>query len=876
MQFEVLGEKWADLSFRDFSLNAQLLGGVSSEKVNALVSTLSEEKVADHWLRFLLALHFQLGRRAEFVLNDVAISRLLQFIELSKKHAQMGVVAELCVLLLALNTAASTIGVESQLCAEFLRATPELQRMLMPVVHRAFYHRGSSLSGDQFTQLIVKQALELSFHEHLRVFALTNSSTATVAVWIESQLLHADILGPKPLFGSAPAAVSIDNERCARVFTLLHYMDTPLPSQVQHQYLVSAVGAFLRTIDRRKLPPLPLSAAGILADYLLELFAQLSLCVSSKKFLAFSHKRFYGLRYVEAVASDALYISARLASWYREELGDALNGEVTGFMYAMLQAGKAASFRLPLDEAPELQETDIQIPLMSGEDPGSVPLFGPEVLLRCIEFQIEVSSGEEVLKFFDDIFREKMWNFFIEDSSFALQLCMLLLRNTAKLSLVLPSLAPRVLWLLSRQPHTLLPLVKRLIPFLFDESTALDIFFRIVFLPLITFADDFTPPKSENAPDEVMVHYVFFVELWSAMTDWSVSKKEATRLAMFCMRHARSFEAWDSLHGNIGSFSPKMVCAFRVIRPLLQEYFQCPNLPNDIFEAMSVAYFFLVSPRYQRSVVTEYIQEMGRWVAEQRPLLVLHSTASFHTMLAQDFIPEGLRCWRMQRWAAIVLSTALSAVVDHEATIKEAARFFDVIHEQIWELLATASSEAVIGMKGTAESGDAGGKGDDSLVFAHSLPFSNPNSSFLDCSPFMGEASDSAGASEIREPNWQLDQTVWTAGEEPLRLNGSNLSEHLHALFLALAGLSRICPNVKERGIICLANAVRTLSKATTGPSRDNGGLIATATLCMKLLRYPPISGLTTMPLHALLGIHVLGVPASLTRHKIDAAAASS
>jgi hypothetical protein len=880
MQFELLGEKWSDMTFRDFSSNAQLLGGVSSERVNALVSALNDEKAADNWIRFLLALHFQLGRRAEFVLNDVAIARLLQFIDLAKKHQQMNVVAELCVLLLALNTAASTAGVESQLCAEFLRATPELQRMLMPVVHRAFYHRGSSLSGDQFTALIVKQTIETSFHEHLRVFALTNSTTATVAVWIEAQLLRADIYGPKPLFGTAPVAVGIDNERCSKVYTLLHYMETPLPSQIHHQYLVSALAAFLRSIDRRKLPPLPLSAAEIVADYLLELFAQLNLCVSSKKVVLFTHKRLYGLRYMEAVASDALFIAARLASWYGDELGDALNAEVTGFMYSMLNSGRLSSFRLPADEAPELLDSEIQIPLLPLSEPTSVPLFAPDVLLRCVEFQIEISSSEEVLKFFDDLFGERMWNAFIEDPSFALQLCVLLLRSSSRLHSVLPQLAPRVLWLLSRQPHTLLPLVKRLIPFLYSEATALDIFFRIVFLPLINFADDFTPPTEENAPEEVMCHYVFFVELWSAMTDWTVTcATKTTRFASFCMRHSRSFEAWDSLHGNIGTFSPKMLSAYRIIRPLLHEYFQCPNLPADIFEALSAAYFFVVAPRHHRAVVTEYLHEMGRWIAEQRPLLVLHSTASFYSMLAQDFIPEGLRCWRMQRWASMVLSTALSAVVDQAVTVKEAARFFDLIHEQIWELLAVASCEVVAGGRGAGDAdGDAALRRRSGCVvgFAHTTVGVNANGRPTDAD--MPQCAESVP--EVREPNWQLDLAVWTAKEEPLRLHGSSMTEHLHALFLALAGLSRICPNVKERGIICLANAVRTLSKARgTQPavvSELSSSLIATATLCMKLLRYPPISGLNTMPLHALLGIHVLGVPTSLTRDKVDAAAAAA
>jgi hypothetical protein len=433
-------------------------------------------------------------------------------------------------------------------------------------------------------------------------------------------------------------------------------------------------------------------------------------------------------------------------------------------------------------------------------------------------------------------------------------------------------------------------------------------FFRIVFLPLINFADDFTPPTEDKAPDAVMEHYTFLVELWRAMTDWTVTPSAGssggggstsagtTRFASFCMRHSRSFEAWDSLHGNIGSFSPKMLSAFRVIRSLLHEYFQCPNLPDDMFEALSAAYFFMVSPRHHRSVVTDYLLEMGRWIAEQRPLLVLQCTNSFHAMLAQDFIPEGLRCWRMQRWSASVLSAALSATLDQAITVKEAARFFDVIHQQIWELLAVASCDVVAAGRGSMDSdSDASARQVrfDASSFAHSMLGSNASGT-LD----LGKAGPGSNTAErststtsggvAREPNWQLELSVWTATTEQLRLHGPCMAEHLHALFLALAGLSRICPNVKERGIICLANAVRTLSKdqsetppgslrerRTACANEFSAGLIATATLCMKLLRYPPISGLNTMPLHVLLGIHVLGVPSGV-RGKSEAAPSPS
>jgi hypothetical protein len=281
---ESLHSRWSDLVFRDFSLLAQQLGGISSDKVNAVLSsTLSQgdPKVMISWLRLIIALHFQLGKLAEFTLNDRTFSALLQIVERTVQQQQQekgGVpqlLSDLCVNLLSLNTAtaASTVGVENQLCALFLVASANHQRVLLPLVHRSFYSNpSSSLSADTFQAMIRRQALEGTYHEFLRLFALIHASRGVLDEFTCRELLSTNPVGNKPMFGSAPIAVGLDGAKCNNnrlgaasklrgmhmsggdkqplpFFTVLYHTESPTNAHVHHCYVVSAYGnAFRRAL----------------------------------------------------------------------------------------------------------------------------------------------------------------------------------------------------------------------------------------------------------------------------------------------------------------------------------------------------------------------------------------------------------------------------------------------------------------------------------------------------------------------------------------------------------------------------------------------------------------------------------------------------
>ncbi|CUE70410.1 Hypothetical protein, putative [Bodo saltans] len=591
---EALHARWSDLVFRDFSLFAQQLGGISSDRVNTVLSSTlnqGDPKLMISWLRFIIALHFQLGKLAEFTLNDRTFSALLQIVERSVQQQQQqqqgGVphlLSDLCVSLLSLNTAtaSSTVGIENQLCALFLVSSPSHQRALLPLVHRSFYSSpSSSLSADTFQAMIRRQALDGQYHEFLRLFALVHASRGVLDDFTCRELLSTSPVGVKPMLGSAPVALGLDGAKCSNnrlgaaaaslrgkgmsggenqplpFFGVLYHIEAPTAPHVHHYYVVSAYGnAFRRamrqsdqpsstttaptspSIDERlpdavptdgiripriHPPLLSLAAAEELSHYLHDTFQQLANFINGKKCSLYCSKKGLGLMYIESVASECLFVAKHLCLMHHgTDMALELTAEVTNFLYCAMHAVRTSPVKAPSDEVPELRDNDVSIsytpsgggarstrkereggggsgvvPLPPGGSAVGDPLFSPDVMIKCLEFQIAVAPTEEVLNFFQDIFGSQMWDAYLErHESFALELCLALERNSTQLRDILPSLAPRVMWLLSQQPHVLFPVVKRLIQPMMSASTNLDIFFRIVFLPLICFSNSFSPPSS--------------------------------------------------------------------------------------------------------------------------------------------------------------------------------------------------------------------------------------------------------------------------------------------------------------------------------------------------------------------------------------------
>ena len=171
-------------------------------------------------------------------------------------------ITELAIVLLSLGTAttSATIGVENQLCALFLTASPEQQRLMLPLVHWSFYAprsslRSSSLSADSFNQLIHKQALEPSYPAPLRLYALVHSEPEIVSRFLPGTLRSTDRQGQKPLIGAAPVATGLGRSEKAdkrradlrvKYFTVLDACESPATPQVDHAYLVSCLSHCVR------------------------------------------------------------------------------------------------------------------------------------------------------------------------------------------------------------------------------------------------------------------------------------------------------------------------------------------------------------------------------------------------------------------------------------------------------------------------------------------------------------------------------------------------------------------------------------------------------------------------------------------------------
>jgi hypothetical protein len=289
-----------------------------------------------------------------------------------------------------------------------------------------------------------------------------------------------------------------------------------------------------------------------------------------------------------------------------------------------------------------------------------------------------------------------------------------------------------------------------------------------------------------------------------------------------------------------------------------------------MFDSVVGVYFSMVSPSRNRHVVTDHLLEMARWVAETRPKTVLGNTLAFTRMLNQEFIPIGKRSFALQRWAAMVVAASLSKVMDEPATRQEAAVYFDIVHELIWELVALASTEVTAHGAGGNE--DLLGRcvaqsGLPAVSFAHTLFSQNCEEDFAvlvsqDAAIAADYLPDAAAGAQLPVSWVENLDTAWVASSKQLMLRGVAFSDHMHSLVLALTLLTRICPNMKERGLICLANVARTLMKT----SHAGGCLVATVNVCMKFLRYPPMDGIQTMPLYALLGIHAHCFPRAMER----------
>ena len=346
----------------------------------------------------------------------------------------------------------------------------------------------------------------------------------------------------------------------------------------------------------------------------------------------------------------------------------------------------------------------------------------------------------------------------------------------------------------------------------------------------------------------------FRLSLWAAL-DVPDPPQSPSKLVPFFDRFATSYNKWDALHHDLPLFSHKMVSCFRSIRPLLAEYFHCAPLPPSILFLIVHTHACLVSPIEGRQVVTDYLLEMGRWIQTAFPAIALGSIRVLRDALVQSHVTTvGKRSWELQRWASVVAAAAL-ATEKSEASVKEASEFFDVVHEAIWELIAIASTKVTeMSPERCAYEKDA------QLPPAHAtlgllVPFG-----MSDTADFLAEErTDTALAADYAPtgtmassalPRWHATG-VWHALDHgKIRdVKGVELTQQLHALVISLTLLSRKCTNLRERGIVCLANLVRTLNRSPhTGAS-----LISSATMCMKLLRYPAMQGTETMPLSALL-----------------------
>ena len=1003
--------KFRLLPFREFAPWA-LGAAISGERVNTTLKNLSGTDVrgTEMYLRLAIALHFILGKRAEFVLSDAAVTRLVQIVLWGRANpAVYRTCAALTVQLLSLSTATATIGVENQMASEFIASgmaaasagsptrggssSPSsagddgLQQIILPLVRRAFYVRGrSSLSARIVEEMITRQVSDMAFGEQMRCFAVVNANRGSVEELIVTQLLNADVTGVKPMFGSAPAAIGLDGKKMQQL-CILFSCENPTASQIHHCYIVSAFNSYIDTFTAahpfapivngspnarnsvstsstartgrglwpggRQQPlhrPLPFTGdmCRVLVQYLQLVFGQISAYTSSLRGarvpLFSAGKSVIGLRFVEAVICELLKLTRRLFQMF-PTISQPLVGEATSFLYTALELSWADTARLPSSELPELAAPDLSLPAARMPREG-VALFSSSVTLRCLEFLIEVAPLTEIQNFFGDIFVEPTWSRLVEDDggSFPLQFCLILLRNTNKLHPLLWRLSPRIMWLLSQRPHTLFPVVRRLIPHLYCEATALDIFCRIVYLPLLTFSAQFEPAEDSSDP--------FLDMLWRAMLDFKVDeRRRTTAFADFCMRHQQSFDDWDSLHHEFACFTPAMMTSFRLIRPLLSDYLKCSPLPPQILPAIGMAYFFMLAPEDCKHIVGDYLQEMGRWIVQSCPELLLASSHTFIDLLKQNFLPPEVRCWSVQRWAAILCASALTAISHLDATSKEAVKVFDIVHELVWELTATASAEISIDLATSAAAAGGSNAFIDRLSARHFAPSGANNNggargglstnrtarataagassshsggarglvggyepgvggsgqsasfSFLSGSTpsgatrtnplsgagrglyataqrqptaargaaagfalaadFSAEASEAAplsmggsggsGRSRGAVPDWRPGQRAWVAPANTQAVKGVAFSEHLHALIISLALLTRICPTAKERGIICLAHVVKTLSRS----QHRGSSLVTTAILCMKYLRFPLMTGVGSMPLRALLGLHL-------------------
>lgn len=889
MDFDTLLARWSDLSFAEFTAAAQQLGGVSSDKINGVITSVEKDKRAEQLLRFVIAMHFQLGRRAEFQLNDRSIATLLRLIHgatssssasfatstQQPQAAPIATIAELAVALLTLNTAEYTRGVEQQLCAEFLASAgaPQRQLVLLPLVFRPFYRtlRQSSLSSGAFDALIESHALSPKAHVRLRLAALCHATQASMESFITTQLLRADLHGTRGLISSAPIAVGLDG-KAARLFTVLHRNENMAGSQLHHCYLLAA----LRQHLKREGAALSADCCRVIVEYLQEIFAQITAACSQERCSVFATAKAVGFQFVEAVAAEAAMVAGLLCGLHRE-LGAGIAGDVSGLLYLALQVGRKGNSKLPAEEAPELHSYELVANITTAPQLDDVPHFSPTVILACLEFMVQTAPIDEVFAVFDDIFGPRLWQYFLAHHPlFPTQLCLVLLRNAARLGTLLPRIAPRVMWLLSQFPETLFPIVKRLLPHMMSDGTTVDLFCRIIMLPLLCFVNDHRPVFDANT---VVDSELFVWELWRALDDWSVPDAAdggsgITLFAELCLTNQHAFVLWDALHMQLESMSAKMVCAFRLIRPLLAAYFNnSAALPDCIFDLIAFGYFFMVAPQEHKSVATGFLLQMGRWLVEARPQLAMAGIPdSFLQMIAQEHIPPQHRSLELQRFGCLAAAVALQACKD-ESAAKQAAVFFDATHELIWELMALASAEITEMSRGAAKGADAVHAASENLLRS-SAPFSTNRhldvvvtQAAVAAVGGVGVSSDKAPATQALAadfvhdsaagspppPNWRVSRcAVWRSTPTRTVLRGVAFTHHMHSLVIALTLLTKRAPNLQERGVVCLANVVRTLQRATS----SGFSLAATATLCMKFLRYPAMEGVETMPLRALVGVN--------------------
>ena len=875
-------------SYKEFTQYIASNPAITAEDINGMICSWDGKKTplkeVEGSLRLTISLHFLLGKRAEFSLSDSAVEKLLTYIRWAKSSFQSySLVANLAILLLSLSVSSATVGVENHMCLEFLSSSPQYQLLLLPLIRRAFYVRGRrSLSAQSFVSLITGQVLNPTFDERLRCCAMVHASREAAEEFFYTQLLNGDLTGPKPMFSSAPHAVGVDGKKLT-VLTILFSCDVVSLSQIHHCYMVSALNSYIdvflasrvhdatgaKKVGEGKDLPLTSDMALVLVQYLHEVFEQLNAFVmfQGQRVPMFSHgKGVIGLNFIELAASEALKLTKRLFRMY-PELTSSLVSDATSFLYSAMELSCAPRTRPPASEIPELATPDFSVAL--GAPKEGQALFSSHVILRCLEFQIEVSPLEEVVNFFNDIFTPSMWDRLVTEDSgaFPLQLTLVLLRNARKLKKILPQFSPRILWLLAQRPHTLMPVVKRLLKYLFSEATSLDMYFRIVYLPLLCFTSNFSPSGDDDDDS--------FVEgLWDSILDFSIDeKRRTTAFATFCLKHRYNFEQWDALQQEITCFTPSMMTCFRLVRPMLSEYFKCAPVPMEILSAVSTTYFFMIAPSECRDVVADYLLEVARWVVESCPELVLASGDTFMAMLKQEFLPEEMKCLGMQRWAAVVSATALSNISHLDATSKEAVKVFDVVHEIIWELAAFASAEMSALASDSSRSLSRGGlTGSMSGGVGSAQPRTNPLAgstmavnrfpaippsgrkertapSFI--LPVGSASSGLAGNHALVAPDWRAGQRAWVSPVHPPQFVGEDFAEHMHALIVALAQLIRVSPTVKDRGVICLVHIVKTLSRCGK-LCRD---LVLTATLCLKYLQFPLMSGVGSLPLHSLLGL---------------------